>query len=188
MHRWLRVWQAYHLIRLRMITSSCTNHQLLREGLTHQCPILPSQIVDMNLVVCCECSRVHIQRPFHIAKSPHYEHIFAYVARISKQILKVFVVMKCPRQRPQQSRWWRIITSWEKTHKIQVQVNEKAFTRHHIHIAHTIHHLPVIKLLCVVGIISWPLNFDKCIVNYSSATWKMRIQYRQTPPFYLITP
>ena len=67
--------------------------------LTHQRPILPSHIVDMYLVVCGECSLIHIHQTFHSAKFPHYKYIFAYVAKISKQILKVFVIMKCACQR-----------------------------------------------------------------------------------------
>jgi hypothetical protein len=48
----------------------------------------------------------------------------------------------------------------ERIGKIQVQVNENSFMGHHNRIIHTIHLLPAMKPLCVVGIILGLPNFD----------------------------
>lgn len=103
-------------------------------------------VVGMHLVVYGECPLVHIWWPFHIIKSPNYEHIFVYVAGISKQIFKAFVIMsKVCTPMPLEVRVAGAYHIMEITGKIQVQVNEKSFVGHHNRIIHKIHLLQVIN-------------------------------------------
>lgn len=110
-------------------------------------------VANIYLIVCVECSLVHIWQRFHITKSLHYEHIFVSIPMISRQIFKVDVIVsEVCMPTPIEHRMTEDCHIMERTGKIQVQVNEKTFVKHHLCIVHTIHCLPAIKPLYVVEI------------------------------------
>jgi hypothetical protein len=91
-------------------------------------PIQLSRGSGMHLVVCHECSMIHIWWPPHIAKSPHNEHILTNVTGITKQVFKVSIIMSevCMAT----SIKFKIVEDcniMKRTRKSRVQVNEETF-------------------------------------------------------------